>query len=131
MSDEWSLADLADLRGCKVIAVNGAGVGELEEIIYDFASERPVWLGVAPAQGFALKTVLVPVAGSREQEGRLRVAFSADQIREQPPADIGRGFDSATDQRRLYEYFAVPFDESREVRVLGLDDDIPGQEVTL
>lgn len=123
------LKTLATLRGCEVTAADGIGLGELQEIVYDYESESPVWVGVAPSHGFHFHTLLVPTQGAVEDAGTLRVAFSSEEILEEPPADLGEGFDSVTAQRHLYDYFSVPMDEMAEVRVLRTGEDLPGLEV--
>jgi hypothetical protein len=127
-NEAWDLKSLAALRGCEVVSAEGTGIGEMREILYDFGSETPVWVGVSPLDGFELQTLLIPVQGAVEDGGALRVAFSTDEIRDEPPADFGEGFDSLTAQRHIYDYFAVPFDETAEVRVLRQGDDVPALE---
>ena len=128
MNQVWDLTTLAGLRGCRVNASDGTGIGEMNEIVYDYGSENPVWIGVAPFSGVAFRTLLVPVEGAVEEGGDLQVAYSADEIRDEPLADLGANFDSIGDQRHLYEYFAMPLDEDREVRVLHSGEDLPNSE---
>jgi len=130
MNQTLDLASLADLRGCVVIASDGVGIGEMNEVVYDYISEQPVWVGVTPSQGVGFRTLLVPVAGAIARNGRLEVAYSADEIRDEPPTDLGAGFDDITEQRHIYAHFALPLDEEREVRVLHAGEDLPDSETT-
>src|SRR5436190_1225871 len=125
MNSTWNLASLARMRGCSVRTSDGTDIGEIVSIVYEYASENPVWIGISPHHGLPFHTLLAPIDGAIEEEGILQVAFSADEIREEPPADLGEGFDSLTDQRHLYDYFALAFDERTEIRVLRTGQDLP------
>ena len=60
----------------------------------------------------------------------LRVSSFAEKIKDQPSAGLGEGFASLTEQRRIYDYFAVPLDQTAKIRVLHSGDDLPGLEIT-
>jgi hypothetical protein len=54
MNQTWDLTSLARMRGCDVITSDGTGIGEINEILCDYASAIPVWIGVSPVQGIGI-----------------------------------------------------------------------------
>jgi hypothetical protein len=121
-----SLQTLAPLRGSDLSCSDGV-VGRITEILYDYATLEPVWLGVA-SHPLPFRTLLVPAQSARYEEGHLTVPLERDRIYRQPHVDIGEGIPSITDEHRVYDYFGVPYQEVRDTRVLHLTDEVPGSE---
>ncbi|HEX5369249.1 MAG TPA: hypothetical protein VFY10_07525 [Dehalococcoidia bacterium] len=128
MNETLNLRTLANLRGCRVLSSDDVELGRLIEILYDSSSEIPVWLGVAPSRGLRFDTLLAPAVGAMEHAGALQLRYTSEMVRKQPPTDHGEGFASAGDERRLYRFFALPFNEGIDLRVLHPGDDLPGSE---
>jgi hypothetical protein len=122
MAPHWTLPELAAWRGRLLTSADGARVGEIEEVYYDFLSGRPVWIGVGGGGPLGVRTLLVP-AGDH-----LGVDYPKSIIEDQPAADAGESFGSTSDARALYAYFGLPFDDAIDLRVLRRHDDLPGLE---
>jgi len=118
----WDLRSLGGYRGKNVLSSDGFKLGTMTKIVYDYVSQDPVWLGI----GSGIRTFLAPAFGAHEENDHLRLAYSKARIAGEPPVDIGEGFDSLTGEHKLYEYFGIPFDELRDVRVLQCGDAYPG-----
>jgi len=127
IAETLSLQQLAALRGRDVMSSDGVKVGEVSEIVYDYATGEPVWIGIGSGL-LGMRTLLIPIRGARFEKDHLRVAHTRKKIEKQPHVDIGEGFDSLGDERHLYEYFEVVFDERGDVRVLAVGDELPGLE---
>jgi hypothetical protein len=121
-----TLQTLAPLRGSDLSCSDGV-VGRITEILYDYATLEPVWLGVA-SHPLPFRTLLVPAQSARYESGHLTVPLQRDRIYRQPHVDIGEGIPSITDEHRVYDYFGVPYQEVRDTRVLHLTDQVPGSE---
>jgi len=128
---DWSLEQLAEWRGKDVVSADGVKVGEVKDIVYDYVSGEPVWIGIG--SGFlGIKTLLVPAAGAiRDGGDHLCVSYPREVIVNQPDFDLGEGFDYITEEHQIYRYFGVPFDETVDLRVLRDGEDLPGLESTL
>ena len=127
MSETLSLAALAAWRGTVLISSDGRKMGEIREVIYDYLTGQPVWLGV----GERMVTLLVPARGVTAVRGRLQCPYTRAEIENQPPSDFGQGFASLSQERHLYEYFGLATDREHELRVLLERDDLPGLEMNL
>lgn len=124
MSEQLSLSELAGWRGRTLVSSDGLKVGNVREVIYDYLTGEPVGLGV----GERLVTLLIPARGTKLEGDLIRCEFSKEKIENQPPSDLGQGFSSWTEERRLYDYFGVVLDHQAELRVLLEGDDLSGQE---
>src|SRR4051812_13415923 len=130
MIEQWSLAQIGRWRGHHARSSDGVELGKVEEIIYDYVSGDPIWLGIsAPPMGF--RTLLAPVSGATVDGEHLRLPYTASTIADQPPVDVGAGWDSLSDEHAIYGYFAVPFDKNGDVRVLHPGEYLPGTETVV
>ena len=127
MAENWDLQRLVPWRGAAVFSSEGKKVGEVTEIVYDYFSGGPVWIGLGSGL-LGVRTLLVPAKDALAEGDHLRVAYTKDTLIGQPHVDMGEGFDSLTDERHIYAYFGVPLDEKRDVRVLRIGEDLPGLE---
>jgi hypothetical protein len=119
-----TLQELAAWRGSPVYSLNGV-LGDLREILHDYVSGDPVWLGVA-SRPLPFRTLLVPAQGARVVDDRLVISLTRQRVLDQPHIDIGEGFASLTDEEHIYRYFGLPFDEVRDIRVLREGEPLPG-----
>jgi hypothetical protein len=102
-------------------------VGDLREVLYDYVSGEPVWLGVA-ARPLPFRTLLLPAQVARVIDASLVVPLTRNRVLDQPHIDVGEGFASLTDEEHVYRYFGLPFDEVRDIRVLRRGQPIPGTQ---
>jgi len=120
------LRELAAWRKTELACLNGL-LGPITEIVYDYATQQPVWLGVA-SHPLPFRTLLVPVNAVTITDRGLRANLTQEMILEQPPSSIGEGFASITEEEHLFDYFGLPFSELRDIRVLRAGDYPPGLE---
>jgi hypothetical protein len=121
-AQRWDLSSLSAYRGREIVSSDGHRLGSLTKIVYDYVDQEPVWLGV----GSGLHTYLAPASAASGEQEHLRLCFSRATITREPPVDIGEGFDSLTAEHGLYDYFGIPFNELRDVRVLHAGEALPG-----
>ena len=121
-----TLEELAARCGGPVYAQDGF-LGDLREVLYDYVSGEPVWLGVA-SRPLPFRTLLLPAQAARVVDGILVAPLTRDRVLEQPHIDVGEGFASLTDEEHVYRYFGLPFDEVRDIRVLRGGQPIPGMQ---
>jgi hypothetical protein len=88
----WDLRELAGWRNREVISADGVTIGTMKEIVYDYVSETPIWILVAPQKALSFRQIFIPVRGAVQDGDLLRAAYSNDQIEHEPPADLGEGF---------------------------------------
>src|SRR5262245_56957760 len=124
MVEVASLQQAAGWLGKDAVDASGALIGTIQEVVYDFETRVPVWLGMH--DGFlGVRRLLGPVAAARPEGDHVRLDLAKDRIDGEPHVDLGQGFDSFTDEKDLYEYFGLPFDERGDVRVLRPGDELP------
>jgi hypothetical protein len=127
MPRSWTLRELTAWFDRDVVADDGVKVGELKEIVYDYKTMEPVWLGIGT--GFlGIRTLLSPAQAATPDNGRLVVEHSGDYIAAQPEAELGAGFGYLLDEQDIYRYFDVPFDPAADLRVLREGEELPGGE---
>jgi hypothetical protein len=120
-----SLRELAAFRGHDLESSDGV-IGKVSEVLYDYVTGEPVWLGIAPRHSL-FRTLLVPVRTVSKDGDRLFTQMGQDRILGQPHIDVGEGFDSLGDEENICRYFGLT-PELRDVRVLRTGQEIPGLE---
>jgi hypothetical protein len=121
-----TLEGLAAWRGAPLYGLDGV-LGDLHEVLHDYISGEPVWLGVA-SRPLPFRTLLVPAQAARVLNSRLVVPLTKQRVLGQPHIDIGEGFASLTDEEHIYRYFGLPFEELRDIRVLREGQPLPGTQ---
>jgi hypothetical protein len=121
-----TLEELAARCGDPLYGQDGF-LGDLREVLYDYVSGEPVWLGVA-SRPLPFRTLLLPAQAARVIDGSLVVPLTRDWVLDQPHIDVGEGFASLTDEEHVYRYFGLPFDGMRDIRVLRGGQPIPGTQ---
>jgi hypothetical protein len=120
------MATLASFRGSELHCFEGV-VGQVRELLYDYVTQEPVWLGVG-SRPIPFRTLLVPAGSVQVIDGRLTARLSKDAILSQPHVDIGEGITSLSDEEKLYQHYGLPFLQVRDVRVLRAGQELPGIE---
>jgi fermentation-respiration switch protein FrsA (DUF1100 family) len=121
-----TLQELAARCGGPLYGQDGF-LGDLREVLYDYVSGEPVWLGVA-SRPLPFRTLLLPAQVARVIDASLVVPLTRNRVLDQPHIDVGEGFASLTDEEHVYRYFGLPFDEVRDIRVLRRGQPIPGTQ---
>ncbi len=106
---------LSDLCGTTVFDSSNDPIGTVEEIFYDEATIRPVWVGVA-AGASADKRVLVPMETALVGNGGLTLPYTEQHMRGAPSAagTIGRAYEQG-----LRAYYGLPDGNSRSRRSIS------------
>jgi hypothetical protein len=117
------LRGLAASIGRELYCQDGA-VGQVKEVLYDYVTREPVWIGVA-SRPLPFRTLLVPARSARVLEGRLIVPLKKDLVHSQPPVDVGEGIPSITDEAHIYQHFGLTVSEMHDLRVLRNQQDLP------
>jgi hypothetical protein len=99
-------------------------LGHVREVIYDYVTGEPVWIGA----GHLLRTLLLPASSLSPEGDHLRTTYASHEIEDEPLAHFGEGFDDISEERHLYGHFGLPLQRERELRVLRQEDDLPGLE---
>jgi hypothetical protein len=127
MQVSWSLEQLAAWRQKNTVSSDGARLGEVKAIYYDYLTGEPVWIAIGTGL-LGIRTFLVPAASASPEGDQLRIEHTRGFVEGQPDADIGEGFDYTSEEHELYDYFKMPFDEKADLRALHPGDEIPGRE---
>lgn len=122
---DWDLRDLGERRGEKLYAADGSLLGRMREVIFDYQSMKPVWVGVSAGPA-GVRTLLLPARAVVPEGDHLRTHYRKAEVLSQPHVDMGEGFDSLSDERAIYAYFGLPLDEKRDFRVLRAGQPYPG-----
>jgi hypothetical protein len=98
--------DVGSLPGRKLIDQVGNPVGKVKEI-YATDEGYPMWIAVDLATGlFGKRTVFVPLAWVKDEDGQVRVPYSRQRISEAPEIDSDNGISPECD-RRLRGYYGI------------------------
>lgn len=109
------LADLMAHRGCRLVDASGDDIGEIVEIYFDEATERPEWIGADVPGALGVRRVVAPVWGSHVSSGHISVPYTRSQVMDSPAGNI---VISAQREAALYEHYGLPY--SRDVSSSGL-----------
>jgi uncharacterized protein (TIGR02271 family) len=118
MPHQWSnIQELTTMRGRPVYTSDGEKLGDFEEIYHDEATGEPEWIRIKSSTLVGIlgtKHFLVPLAGAEFQDGEdpaIRVHYSKDRVQDAPDAE--GDWISEEDERRLYNYYSLPYSERR------------------
>ncbi len=106
---------LRELRGIMVFDSAHEPIGTVEEIFYDEATTRPLWVGVA-ADRSGNSRMLLPLEAASIGDCGLTLPYTKEYVRRAPAVvgDIGR----AGEQDLRAYYGLTPRDLSRDIRSL-------------
>jgi sporulation protein YlmC with PRC-barrel domain len=100
------IEDVSSLPGKKVSDQQGASIGKVKEI-YEAEGGHPMWVGIEGSFGTREKrTVLIPLARLKDEDGNIAVPYSKDRIGSCPEVDISDGV-SAESDRELRGYYGI------------------------
>jgi hypothetical protein len=99
------IEDVSSLPGKKISDQTENPLGKVKEI---YATDGyPMWVSVEMSSGLAKKrTVLIPLARIKDEDGELRVPYSAQRIGDAPEVDDGEGISAECD-RKLRDYYGI------------------------
>lgn len=100
------IEDVSTLPGKKVSDQVANPIGKVREI-YATDDGYPMWVGVEASPGMGGKrTVLVPLARLKDEDGELRVAYSKQRIIDSTEIDADGGISAECD-RRLRDFYGI------------------------
>lgn len=99
------IEDVSALPGKKITDQAENPLGKVKEI---YASDGfPMWVAVEMSSGLAKKrTVFIPLARIKDEDGELRVPYSAQRIGDAPEVDDSDGISAECD-RKLRDYYGI------------------------
>jgi hypothetical protein len=99
------IEDVSSLPGKKISDQAENPVGKVKDI---YATDGyPMWVSVEMSSGLAKKrTVFIPLARIKDEDGELRVPYSAQRIGEAPEVDDSDGISAECD-RQLRDYYGI------------------------
>ena len=98
--------DVGTLPGKKLSDQMVNPIGKVTDI-YATDEGYPMWVGVNASPGMGGgRTVLVPLARIKDEDGELRVPYSKQRIMESPEVDADAGISAECD-RRLRDFYGI------------------------
>jgi hypothetical protein len=99
------IEDVSSLPGKKISDQAENPVGKVKEI---YATDGyPMWVSVEMSSGIAKKrTVFIPLARIKDEDGELRVPYSVQRIGDAPEVDDSDGISAECD-RQLRDYYGI------------------------
>jgi hypothetical protein len=100
------IEDISTLPGKKLSDQMANPIGKVTDI---FATDDgyPMWVGVNASPGIGGgRTVLVPLARLKDEDGELRVPYSKQRIIESPEIDVDAGISAECD-RELRDFYGI------------------------
>lgn len=99
------IEDVKSLPGKKISDQTEKPIGKVSEI---YATDGyPMWVAVEMSSGIAQRrTVFIPLARIKDEDGELRVPYSAQRIGDAPEVDASDGISAECD-RRLRDYYGI------------------------
>ena len=99
------IADVSSLPGKKISDQAENPIGKVSQI---YATDGyPMWVAVEMSSGIAdRRTVFIPLARIKDEDGELRVPYSAQRVGDAPEIDASDGISAECD-RRLRDYYGI------------------------
>jgi hypothetical protein len=100
-----AIEDVSSLPGKKISDQAENPIGEVKQI---YATDGyPMWVAVEMSSGIAKKrTVFIPLARIKDEDGQLRVPYSKQRLGEAPEVDSSDGISAECD-RQLRDYYGI------------------------
>lgn len=99
--------DVTSLPGRKVTDQEENTIGEVKDIYAIDGDGHPMWITVEASSGMTdKKTVFIPIARLKDEDGDLRVPYSKDHILDTPEVDGSDGISDECD-RKLRDHYGI------------------------
>lgn len=102
-----AIDDVSDLPGKKVSDQEDNEIGEIKDVYAMNGDGEPMWVTIAASFGMSDKrTVLIPLARLKDEDGELRVPYSTEHIKNTPEIE---NEDEITDEedRNLRDHYGI------------------------
>src|SRR5690242_12912115 len=110
------VTDAYTWQGRDLVGADGEKIGSVKEIYEDERTGKPEWALVTSGL-FGSRSHFVPLAGAEPSGEQVQVQVSKDQVKDAPR--ISEGELSEQEERRLFEYYGVPYTEQGSVTAEG------------
>jgi hypothetical protein len=101
------IEDVSSLPGQKLTDQEENTIGEIKEIYAIDGDGYPMWVTVEASFGMGnRRTVFIPLARIKDEDGTLRVPYSKGYIEQTPEVDSSDGI-SAESDRQLRDHFGI------------------------
>jgi hypothetical protein len=101
------ITDVSSLPGEKITDQEENPIGKITEIFAIDGDGEPMWVAVEASFGLGDKrSVLIPLARIKDENGTLRVPYSKGHIENTPEVDVEDGISSECD-RKLRDHFGI------------------------
>jgi hypothetical protein len=98
--------DVSSLPGRKVKDQEENPIGKIQEIYAIDGDGDPMWVSIEGSFGSGKRTVLIPIARLKDEDGDLLVPYSRNHIGDAPEVDGSDGI-SSDDDRKLRDFFGI------------------------
>jgi PRC-barrel domain len=99
--------DVSSLPGKKVTDHEENPIGEIKDIYAVEGDGQPMWVSIEASLGLGEKrTVLIPLARLKDEDGELRVPYSKGHIQNTPEIDASDGISDECD-RQLRDHYGI------------------------
>jgi uncharacterized protein (TIGR02271 family) len=114
------MTDAYQWHGRTMIGSDGEKIGKISEIYEDPQTGKLEWATVSSGL-FGTKSNFVPVAGASPEGEDVRAQVTKDQVKDAPGVDAD-GELSEEEERRLFEYYNVPYTTAGSTTAQGGPD---------
>jgi uncharacterized protein (TIGR02271 family) len=119
------VTDAYTWQGRDLLGADGEKIGSVKEIYEDERTGKPEWALVTSGL-FGTHSHFVPLAGAEPTGEAVRVRVSKDQVKESPTTSEGEL--SEQEERRLFEYYGIPYTNDGSVTAEGAPRTDAGNE---
>jgi len=104
---------------------NGDKIGEITDVYFDDATERPEWLAIRTGL-LGMKTSFAPIMGTTTRGNDLVLSCDKDTVKDAPNVDADGHLDEE-EERRLYAHYGFRWDDSDTTSGYGFGADYAGE----
>lgn len=116
--------DINDYKDKTLYDEQGEKIGKVEDVFIDEATGKPEWLLID--NGFLSPQTLVPCSRVSRSEGGLVSPFGSDQVKSAPGIDKDADTITTGDERKLYDYYGIPYSKSVSSSILPEGESVEG-----
>jgi uncharacterized protein (TIGR02271 family) len=96
------------LLDAEVLGTDGEKLGRVRRVFLDDETGQPAWITVHTGL-LGLKENFVPLSAADVSEGRIRVPYGKDKIKDSPSLDADDDRISPDEEAELYRYYGQPY----------------------
>jgi uncharacterized protein (TIGR02271 family) len=112
-----TMTDAYTWQGRDLLGGDGEKIGTVKQIYEDVSTGKPEWALVSSGL-FGTRSHFVPLAGAQPDGESVRVAATKDEVKNAPSIEGDEQLSEA-DERKLFEYYSVPYTDEGSVTAEG------------